>query len=122
VTYKSSNRKSARKPEPAEIADRELDSAKEALREVKEKLPAIIDNIDETTSSFFRRLSTKYADPAATEVEVANPVKHVRTIKEIADMLNVSAETVEVHRMNLRKKMGIAKTKTSLRTHLPSLG
>jgi len=79
-------------------------------------------NINEITSSFFHKLSTKYANLTATEVEVANLVKHGKTIKDIADMLNISGKTVEVHRMNIRKKMGIANTKTSLRTHLLSLG
>jgi PAS domain S-box-containing protein len=91
-------------------------------KQVIDYLSILEHNINEITSSFFHKLTTKYANLTATEVEVANLVKHGKTIKDIADMLNISGKTVEVHRMNIRKKMGIANTKTSLRTHLLSLG
>ena len=95
---------------------------KASSKQMIDYLSILEHNINEITSSFFHKLSTKYANLTATEVEVANLVKHGKTIKEIADILNISGKTVEVHRMNIRKKMGIAKTKTSLRTHLLSLG
>ena len=88
----------------------------------REYLSVLEHNLDTITSSFFRNLTTKYANLTATEIEVANLVKNGKSIKEIADLLSISGKTVEVHRMNIRKKMGIANTKTSLRSHLLSLG
>ena len=95
---------------------------KSADKKLKDYLVILEHNLNNITSSFFRKLSTKYANLTTTEVEVANLVKHGKSIKEIADMLNISGKTVEVHRMNIRKKVGIANTKTSLTTHLLSLG
>ncbi len=87
----------------------------------RDYLAALENNLDTITSSFFRRLTTKYANLTATEIEVANLVKNGKSIKEIADLLSISGKTVEVHRMNIRKKAGIANTKTSLRAHLLTL-
>lgn len=96
--------------------------AKAADKQLLEYLTVLEHNLKQITSSFFHSLSVRYANLTTTEIEVANLVKNGKSIKEIADMLNVSGKTIEVHRMNIRKKMGIANTKTSLRTHLLSLG
>ena len=84
-------------------------------------LAVLENNLETITSSFFRRLTTKYVNLTATEIEVANLVKNGKSIKEIADLLSISGKTVETHRTNIRKKMAIANTKTSLRSHLLSL-
>ena len=96
--------------------------AKAANKQLLDYLTVLEHNLQQITSSFFHRLSTRYANLTTTEVEVANLVKNGKSIKEIAEILKVSGKTIEVHRMNIRKKMGIANTKTSLRTHLLSLG
>jgi PAS domain S-box-containing protein len=92
-----------------------------ADKKSQDYLAVLENNLETITSSFFRKLTTKYANLTTTEIEVANLVKSGKSIKEIADLLSISGKTVENHRMSIRKKMGIANTKISLRSHLLSL-
>lgn len=53
--------------------------------------------------------------------KTANLVEQGKTSKEIAKIVNLSARTIEFHRDNIRKKMGIKNKKINLRTHLLSM-
>jgi DNA-binding CsgD family transcriptional regulator len=55
------------------------------------------------------------------EMQVASLVKDGKTSKEIADVLNVSATTVNFHRKNLRVKFGLRNKRTNLRSYLMSI-
>ena len=48
-------------------------------------------------------------------------IKHEKTAKEIADSLNLDERTVCFHRENIRKRLGINKTETNLRSFLSTL-
>jgi DNA-binding CsgD family transcriptional regulator len=57
-----------------------------------------------------------------TENQVADLIKHGKTSKEIATMLNVSTAAVSFHRNNIRKKLGLSNKKIRLAAHLISGG
>lgn len=72
-------------------------------------------------SSFSVKLSTPSLGLSSMEVQVANLLKEGRSSKEIARILNLSTRTVDSHRLNIRKKIGISHKSGNLYTHLSSL-
>ncbi len=93
--------------------------------EMDEKQKAYIDilesNLNDITSPFSRNISSKFYNLTPSEIQVANHIKLGRTSKDIAEVLNVSPRTIEAHRDNIRKKIGLKNKKANLRTHLLSL-
>jgi len=77
-------------------------------------------NLDEITSSFNQILPPHFLVLTPVEIEVANLVKHGRPTKEIASLMNISARTVDMHRLNIRRKLGLRKKGTNLRSYLLS--
>jgi PAS domain S-box-containing protein len=78
-------------------------------------------NTNEIISPFLRTLSTKYPNLTPMEIKVINFIREGRTTKEMAELLNASARTVEAHRDNIRKKMGLRNRKANLRSYLMAL-
>jgi DNA-binding CsgD family transcriptional regulator len=85
-------------------------------------LDIIESNLNDIISPFVCGVSINLLNFTPTELQVANLVKQGKTTKEIASIMNLSAKTIEFHRDNIRKKMGIKNRKINLRTHLLSLG
>ena len=78
-------------------------------------------NTSEIISPFLRTLSTKYPNLTPMEIKVINFIREGRTTKEMAELLNASARTVEVHRDNIRRKLGLRNKKANLKSHLMAL-
>ncbi len=87
----------------------------------REFLMIIKAHLEEIISPFYHRLSSRYSDLTPTEIRIAGLVKEGRTTKDIAQLLGLSSGTIEFHRNNLRKKLGIRNTKANLRSHLISM-
>ena len=67
-----------------------------------------------------KTISSKYVDLTPSEIQIAELIRQGKTSKDIAEFMNISPSTVSFHRNNLRKKLGILKEKTNLRSYLSS--
>ena len=75
-------------------------------------------HLEELTSSFGRELLNKNTSLTPREVEVCSMVRGGLSSKEVARLLNVSYQTVEKHRKNIRRKLGLTGKGTGLASHL----
>jgi DNA-binding NarL/FixJ family response regulator len=78
-------------------------------------------NLQNVVSPFLRNITATYLDFTPREIDVANLVCEGKSAKEIALLLNCATRSVEFHKDNIRRKLGITHQKTNLRTHLLSL-
>ena len=92
-----------------------LDDQQSALLSIMES------NLNEITSPFTRKMSTQYLKLTPKENQIVNLIKHGKTTKEISRLMNVSPRTIDTHRKNIRKKIGLQGQKGNLRSYLLSL-
>jgi len=78
-------------------------------------------NIQEIISPFTQNLTSKFCNLTPNEIMVANFVKEGKTSKQIAEAMCISIKTVEIHRGNIRKKLGLQNKKENLRSYLLQL-
>ncbi len=120
-----------REEDKAEIEERVLSNIRELVIPYVEKLKngamdskqksyvnIVESNLNDIISPFSRRLSITHLKLTPAEIQISNLVKQGKTTKEIADLLNLSDRTIETHRKNIRRKIGIKNKNENLRTHL----
>lgn len=82
-------------------------------------LAEIIDaNLKGIVSPFLKRLNALSYLLTPQELAVADMVRHGKTSKEMAEILNLSVSGVDFHRRRLRNKLGLTNSPRNLRTHL----
>ncbi len=78
-------------------------------------------NLENIVSPFLRNLTATYMDFTPREIDVANLVRQGKSAKDIALLLNSSIRSIEFHKDNIRRKLGLTHQKINLRTYLLSL-
>ncbi len=123
-----------REEDKSELEDKVLFSVKELIDpyllklkqgRLRDRQKAYLDilesNLQDITSPYSHKLTSRYLNLTPTEIQIAELVKKGKTSKEIADLLNSSQRAIEFHRSNLRDKLGLKNQKVNLRSHLLSL-
>ncbi|MFZ3046583.1 MAG: PAS and helix-turn-helix domain-containing protein [Desulfatirhabdiaceae bacterium] len=72
------------------------------------------------TKGFSRELEGRFLKLTRSEIRVCQFIQEGHSTKEIAHLMNVSFETVQVHRRNIRKKLGLLGRKVNLYNLLSS--
>lgn len=78
-------------------------------------------NLENLTSSTGTKLSRLEYNLTPREIQLCALIKGGFSIKEIATMHNLSPRTVETHRLNIRKKLGINSAGINLAAYLSQL-
>jgi PAS domain S-box-containing protein len=93
-----------------------------SLRESQLHILRIIESrLSDIVSPFVRCLSSNLAAITPSETRIADLIREGKSTKEIAGTLGLSENTVNFHRQNLRKKLGLSGRRVSLRTFLRTL-
>jgi DNA-binding NarL/FixJ family response regulator len=89
--------------------------------EQQQYIEAIKFYLDDIMDSFTSTLSTRFTYLTPTELRIAQQIREGFTSKDIARLHHLSVRTVEVHRENIRSKLGLKHKKANLRSYLLSI-
>ncbi len=78
-------------------------------------------NLNDILSPFSHKLSSRYFNLTPMELHIANLIKHGKSTIEVAELTDVSVNTTQFHRANIRKKVGLKNRKQNLRSYLQTL-
>lgn len=97
------------------IKKTELDDQQRVLVDIIES------NINEIISPFYRKMSMKELNFTPMEIQISNLIIQGASSKKIGKIINISSRTVDTHRKNIRKKIGLDQKRANLRSYLMSL-
>ena len=89
--------------------------------EQKNIINTLESHLDNITSRFVKRLSSKLINLTPTEIDVANLVKDGKTNDEIAAAMYLAKNTILTHRYHIRSKLKLKSKKINLQTYLQTL-
>lgn len=84
-------------------------------------LDTIKHSLDDIASPLSRRFIIESSHLTPSETRVANFIRQGKTTKEIANLMRVATSTIDFHRLNIRRKLGLTNQRISLQSHLKSL-
>ena len=84
-------------------------------------LEVINTNLSDIAMELSEKLKFEYKGFTYSEMQVANLIRDGLETKEIASSLNLSMRTVEFHRANIRKKLGLKGKSVNLRDYLMNI-
>jgi DNA-binding CsgD family transcriptional regulator len=84
-------------------------------------MDVVVTHLNDITAPLLRHTVSQYPQMTTKELRVATHVREGRSNKEIANLMGVSLNAIEIHRYNLRRKLGIQNKKVNLRSFLLSL-
>lgn len=90
-------------------------------KDQKKTLDILDQNIKDMASPLIYSVMTMNLRLTPAEMQVSNFIRQGYSSKEIAELLNISPATIDKHRKNIRKKLGITNKKQNLRSVLSSL-
>ena len=91
-----------------------MQSADTPPEDWKTYLHVVRQNLEDVTSSFSSKVSDQRVRLSPREVEICNLIRNGLSNKQIAELMHISLLTVERHRHNVRKKLGIGNEKVNL--------
>lgn len=87
----------------------------------RKHLDLLTENIRQMTSGFGAEISSRTHRLSQREMEICGMIRNGLSTKEIADLLRITFKTAELHRNNIRRKLGIVRSKVGLQAYLNSL-
>ena len=90
-------------------------------RDQTRTLEVLEKNIKDMASLLIYSAMTMNLRLTPAEMQISNFIRQGYSSKEIAGLLNISPATIDKHRKNVRKKLGITNKKQNLRSVLSSI-